>query len=444
MNSDSIINTNNSDTIINSNTLIPFVLSFVILFGILILWLILYYSPIDQEKFRDTVTKIMDYNPNVPTINLVKKTHEKNIIQRIMEGTTSSRVLFKINKTKDDNYTINVPNYSDYNFAGKGLVIAAAGNRYRYLTGLYANLYTIRKYHKSNIPIEIFYVGSKEEFSYSLKKLFLDLGNITVYNLLDRINTNCNEDELRGYQTKPLAVLCSSFEEVILVDADALCFIDPQYLFMSEGYENTGMLLFKDYVDCMSFISRDFMETIGIGVDRYCDYTNDYEIDSSCVVMNKKTCWEALYTICIINVKSDSYHKSKNVLGDKDVFLISAMFLGISPHISVPAPKVMITDTNKVIIGHLQSTVFNGQEIFTHYNNQKLMLGDIDVSDYSYAEVKNPKSGQYQTYSTPLTEKILESFKHAKEAMAILDPHIPRYLKDKVKSENGISHGLIP
>jgi hypothetical protein len=339
---------------------------------------------------------------------------------------------------------VNVPNYNDFNFAGKGLVIAAAGNRYRYLTGLYSNLYVIRKYHKSNIPIEIFYVGKSEEFSFGIKNLILALGNITIYNLMDRIDTISNEEELRGYQTKPLSVLCSSFEECIMLDADALCFIDPQYLFIAEGYERSGMLLFKDYVDCMSFISRDFIETIGIGVDRYCEYTNDFEIDSSCVVMNKSKCWEALYTICIINVKSDSYHKSKNVLGDKDTFLISSMFVEFKPFISQPSPRVMITDMNKIIVGHLQSTLFDNQEVFTHYNNQKIMLGDIDVTNFTYAEVKNPKSGQEQYYGLPLTDKILNSFKYAKDAMQILNPHIPSYLKEKVKSVDGVSHGLIP
>ena len=96
---------------------------------------------------------------------------------------------------------------------------------------------------------------------------------LTIKDIMDRIDTTSDEAELRGYQTKPLAVVCSSFEEVVLLDADALCFVDPQYLFLAQGYENSGMLLFKDYVDCMSFISRDFIETIGIGVDTYCDYT---------------------------------------------------------------------------------------------------------------------------------------------------------------------------
>ena len=36
------------------------------------------------------------------------------------------------------------------------------------------------------------------------------------------------------------------YDEAILLDADALCFIDPQFLFVAEGYQASGMLLFKD------------------------------------------------------------------------------------------------------------------------------------------------------------------------------------------------------
>ncbi len=408
---------------------------------VILIALILCHIP-TNEKFSDTVTKLMENVPDVPTIKLVEKAPKKNILQKIL-GRVDTRIPFNIITTENNDYSLTVPNYKDFNFAGKGLVIAAAGNRYRYLTGLYSNLYAIRKYHKSNIPIEIFYVGKSEEFSTQIKNLILSLGNITIYNLLDRIDTTSDESELRGYQTKPLSVLCSSFEECILLDADALCFIDPQYLFLAQGYEDKGMLLFKDYVDCMSFISRDFIETIGIGVDRYCEYTNDFEIDSSCVLMNKSKCWDALYTICIINVKSDSYHKSKNVLGDKDVWLLSSMFVGFEPHISIPAPKVMVSDQNKLIIGHLQSTIFDQKEVFTHLNNQKIDLLSVDVTNFTYAEVKNPKSGEEVNYGLPLTEKILESFKYAKEGMLLLNPHIPLYLKEKVEFVNGVSKGLI-
>lgn len=423
---------------------VPIKFAVVLILCVVILWAILYSK---NEQFKNTITKFMDDIPDVPTIKLIDKNTGKNIIQKILGNVNNARISFKISHENSE-YSVIVPSYNDYNFAGKGLVIAASGNKYRYLTGLYSNLYVIRKFHKSNIPIEIFYIGKSEEFKGSIKNMILELGNIKIYNLKDRIDTNCTEDELRGYQTKPLAALCSSFQEIIIMDADALCFIDPYYFFMAEGYENFGMILFKDYVDCMSFISRDFMETIGIGVNKYCEYTNDYEIDSSCVVMNKEKYWDALFTTCIINVKSDSYHKSKNVLGDKDTWVLAAMFLGLTPYISRPPPNTIITNDSKVLVGHFQSTIFtsnnDSEEIFTHYNNQKIDLLTVDLTGWTYAEIKNPKSGTIYAYGNELPEKVIETFKHAKKALNLLYPHIPDNLKTMVSVDGVSKNGFIP
>ncbi len=428
----------NSETKNPFDFYIPYIIAASVVFGIIVFCLFLCTG----EKFTNLVTKIMENNPDVPTIELTEKTEKKNIFQKIMSSRIT-KIPFKINKTIENNYKLVLPNYDDFGFNGKGLVIAASSNKYRYLTGLYSNLYTIRKYHKSNIPIEIFYIGKSEQFSGKIKDLLLSLGNITIHNLLDKIDTNCTEEELRGYQTKPLAVLCSSFEEIILLDADALCFIDPIYFFLAEGYDSNGMILFKDYVNCTSFISKDFMETIGIGTQKYCNYTDDYEIDSSCVIINKRKYWSALYTICIVNVKSESYHASKNVLGDKDTWLIGSMFVGMNPYISKPAPNVIVTGDNKLIVGHLQSSMFKNKEIFTHYNNQKVDLLTAELETWTYAEVKNPKSGEIVNNTLPLSEKIIESFKYAKQAMKILEPVIPSNILH-IKSVNGVSKGLIP
>lgn len=416
----------------------------VILFMVL---LIVYYLYPVVDSFSDTTTKIMENVPDVPTIKLIEKNSPKSIFQKIMSESNTKKIPFEIN-TSVFNYSVVVPNYENYNFAGKGLAIAASGDRYRYVTGLFTNLYVIRKYHKSNIPIEIFYVGESEKFTPEIEKLILSLGNIKIINILDRITTNLSEIELKGYQTKPLAAVCSSFEEVVVMDADALCFVDPHYLFFAEGYIENNMVLFKDYVDCLSFVSKDFMETIGIGTKKYCDYTHNYEIDSSCVILNKKIYWDALFTICVINIKSDSYHKSKNVLGDKDTWLIGSMFLGLSPFITRPAPYVFIDNNDKVVVGHLQSSNFvdgdETKEIFTHYNNQKIIIGEANIEGFTYNEVKNPTNGElnYDGYNIP--DRILECFKVGKEASKILEPLIPMKLKMGVKSVNGVSKGLIP
>lgn len=404
------------------------------------------YRKLSNDKFDNIVTSVMSNVDNVPTIKLIEKSNSKNIFQKLLSP-TEYKIDFNVTMNTND-YTTVVPYYSDYNFGGKGLVIAAAGNRYRYVTGLYTNLYTIRKYHKSDIPVEIFYVGEQEKFPKNIEKLLLDLGSVKIIDLMSRINTNLNEEELRGYQTKPLSAICSSFSEVIVMDADALCFMDPYYLFKASGYDSNGMILFKDYVDCLSFISKDFIETIEIGTEKYCNYTGNFEIDSSCVVVNKERYWETLFIISIINVKSDKYHKSKNVLGDKDTWLIGSMFMNMNPYISYPSPYVLIDNNNKLVIGHLQSTEFSDggmtKEMFTHYNNQKVLVNKVNLTNWKYAAIKNPKNGQEIKDGIELPKKILDCFNIGKDGMNILEKYIPKSLSNGVVSQNGVSKGLIP
>ena len=417
---------------------IPLTISIVVILGIIGIWLLVYQCR--PEPFIST-PKLVDI-PNSPSIKIQGKGPTRNILERFL----NTKVSFNVKKS-GGNYTIDVSSYKDYNFSGKGLVVAASGNRYRYLTGLYSNLYVIRKLLESDIPVEVFYVGKSERFSPKVKKLLEDLGNVTVVNLLDRIDTNSKESELRGYQTKPLAALCSSFEEVILMDADALSFVNPSSFFNVEGYARQGMVLFRDYVDCMNFISKDFIEDIGIGTERYCEKTRGYEIDSSCVIMNKQKCWDALYTICIINVKSDAYYRyKKNVLGDKDTWLIGSMFAGIDPFISRPRPGLLITASGEQLLGHLQQTIFpeRAGAVPLYYNNQMVDMATADVTDWTYREVKNPERTSNVRPGVPITVSMKRSFDYAKEAMKELGPVIPKNLKNKLNSVNGVSAGFIP
>lgn len=420
---------------------IPVVICAVIIFAIICIWLLVYQCK--PEPYVNTITRILENNPDVPTIEISEKGPQKNILQKILDP-TPYKIPFIIHST-NGSYNIEIPSYEDYNFAGKGLVIAASGNKYRYITGLYTNLYVIRNIYNSNIPVEVFYVGKSEKFPSNVASLLESLGNVTLINLMDRIDTNVKESELRGYQTKPLACLCSSFEEMILMDADALSFIDPYHLFDIFGYTQ-GMVLFRDYVDCMNFISQEFMDTIGIGAENYCRKTEGYEIDSSCIVLDKQKCWEALYTICIINVKSDAYYKNKkNVLGDKDTWLIGSLFVGLEPYISKPRPAVVITNQGKQILGHLQSTEFSSSmTVPIYYNNQMVDLITADVSDWTFKVVKNPRITNGVPGEIPFTPNMINSFNGAKKAMDKLLPVLPTYLRKQVKSINGVTPGFIP
>ena len=379
---------------------------------------------------------------DVDLVLIEEKPKSINAVDKLVGKHNNSKIDFYVKK-HDGSFNVNIPSYENYSFSGKGLVIAANGIKYRYVTGVYMNIYVIRNLYNSDIPIEIFYVGEDEQFNEQMKNKLLSLGNIKIINLMDRLNTNVSEKRLIGYRTKPLSVIASSFEEIILMDADALSFIDPFYFFDLEGYIKNGMVLFKDYVSCLKYIDKDFINNIGIGSNTYCKKTGGFEIDSSCVVVNKEKAWEALYAICIINVESDSYYNKnkKNVLGDKDTWLIGSMFVDFNPYVSETDPGILLSYEKtgmKMIWGHLQSQKINNFEmeynetnernIPLYYNNQAIDLINFEgMEKWGYLEGGIKDFKMLESWNKPyieITNKMKKTFEIASIALNNILPII--------------------
>lgn len=403
-------------------------------------------------------THVIDnvFNPNKyveADTNLViveNKPNKKTVFDKLYGKYNINKIQLFIKKD-NKNFKLEIPSYEDYNFDGRGIVIAASGNRYRYVTGLYMNIYVIRKVFHSNIPIEVMYVGDSEKFNTKVYEKLKELENVKIIDLTTRLDTNVKENYLKGYRTKPLAVIASSFKEVILFDADALVFIDPYKLFETNGYIKHGMVLFKDYVECLNFINKKFIDNVGIGSKKYCNKTHGYEIDSSCVIVNKKKAWEALFTICIINIESDSYYghpsNGNNVLGDKDTWLIGSIFVGFDPYIVNTDPGILVIDEEKrnprsskavkaqptdvsMVLGHVQFQNTKDFQIYTnekvsvipiYYNNQAIDLTQFDgMEEWGYVEgnIKNPYMFKQWNYNYKnLTPNMINAFNGAHDAI---------------------------
>ncbi|EMG47753.1 MNN15 putative alpha-1 [Candida maltosa Xu316] len=77
-----------------------------------------------------------------------------------------------------------------------------------------------------------------------------------------------------GYSNKILAMLYSSFEEIILLDADVVPLVPPQEFFDSKEYQSTGAYFFQDRSlrDHNDFIETNFFSTLFP--------TNEHSIDT--------------------------------------------------------------------------------------------------------------------------------------------------------------------
>ena len=122
----------------------------------------------------------------------------------------------------------------------QGVVSTAGGS---YLVLFMTSLRMLRK-TGSTLPVEVFLANSDEYEPYICDHVLPTL-NARCLILSDFLK----EDTIKidHYQYKVFAILFSSFEEVLFLDADSFPVHDPQALFDSEPFASTGMVLWPDF-----------------------------------------------------------------------------------------------------------------------------------------------------------------------------------------------------
>lgn len=120
----------------------------------------------------------------------------------------------------------------------KELLLALGG--FKYFTCAYILIYMIKE-SGCKLPIEVGYYNN--ELSNEMKLSLENLG-ATCNNIADYINWIPKE-----FLMKPLAIMYSSFREVLFLDADNNCLKDPTYLFSDPNYLIHGSLFWPDYWD---------------------------------------------------------------------------------------------------------------------------------------------------------------------------------------------------
>lgn len=124
-------------------------------------------------------------------------------------------------------------------FAQEGIVVAACDKYMNYLLPSIAHL---RENLKCTLPIEVWHSGN-EISAISMQRL-ANLGNITFRDIAKELNVH--PTKYQGWHIKPWIIYLSSFDEVILMDADAYFYEDPSILFFQPGYIQTGAFFFRD------------------------------------------------------------------------------------------------------------------------------------------------------------------------------------------------------
>ncbi len=126
----------------------------------------------------------------------------------------------------------------------RGIVIPVGVGQVRYAAHLIGNL---RHILGSQLPIQIVYAG-EEDLPAKYRDVLVSLGtNIETMDILQVFDDTTLRLRESGWAIKPFAVLATKFEQVILMDADAVFMQKPEVILDEHsGYLSTGALFFHD------------------------------------------------------------------------------------------------------------------------------------------------------------------------------------------------------
>lgn len=122
----------------------------------------------------------------------------------------------------------------------KGIVICS-GESGDIFIELLAMIIQIRTKLQSHIPISVAHCHELTEIS---KLRLLNISHVNVVNLCDYSVRDNNK--LKGFFCKPMALIRSPFKHTILADTDVIWFAKPERLFDAPAFISTGALYFRD------------------------------------------------------------------------------------------------------------------------------------------------------------------------------------------------------
>ena len=254
-----------------------------------------------------------------------------------------------------------IPEYPNQ-YRGRGIIICGGG--VRYLTNAWVCINMLR-WLGCRLPVQLWHLGPRE-LDGRMKALLVPLGVECV----DAFSVRQKHPvrKLGGWELKPYAILHSAFEEVLLLDADNVPVVNPEYLFQTPQYQATGAIFWPDYG----------REPRAQPVWRSCRLRRpkEPEFESGQILVDKKRCWKALRLSLWFNENSDFYYRYLH--GDKETFHLAFRKLKKS--------YALVKQPIYSLRGTMCQHDFEGNRVFQHRNMDKwnLLLTNKPVPGFRY------------------------------------------------------------
>ena len=206
-------------------------------------------------------------------------------------------------------------------YSGRGVVMAA-GDRDAVIRAR-TNIRFLRSYN-CTLPVEIFHFST--ELSAPDKQLLEDLSKLEVDGKKDmKVTVRVVEGiskgtEWKAFQIKGAAIQQSSFDEILYLDTDSYLLRNPESLFSSQHWRDTGLLLWPDYTK--SHPTNPLWRLLG----QPC--RNEYEGESGQIAISRTRHREVLWLVEYFALHHEEFYGFMG--GDRDSFRAAALLLGRS------------------------------------------------------------------------------------------------------------------
>ena len=241
-------------------------------------------------------------------------------------------------------------------YSGKGIVICAGGPE------LFANAWVcvnMLRHLGCQLPIQIWHLGP-QEVDERMKTLVNGLGVDCVDAL--EMRRHHPTRRLGGWELKPYSIIHSPFKEVLFLDADNVPVLNPEFLFESPQFQETGAIFWPDFGHLKPDAS--IWKLCGIA------YRDEPEWETGQIVIDKERRWRTLSLAMWYNEHSDFFYH--HILGDKETFHMA--FRKLESPVAMPERPV------SALRGVLCQHDFNGRRIFQHRSSRKWKLYEENVS----------------------------------------------------------------
>ncbi len=256
-----------------------------------------------------------------------------------------------------------IPSYPG-GYAGRGIVICAGG--VRYFPGAWVCIQMLRRLG-CTLPIQLWHLG-EDEMDEGMKSIVAPLNVETIDAAAMRLKRPARI--LGGWELKPYALLHSPFQAVLLLDADNVPVVNPEFLFETSQYRETGAIFWPDY----GRLEKTEVIWDSCGLPR----PEGPEFESGQIVLDKMRCWRALRLCLWFNENSDFYYQYLH--GDKETFHLAFRKLN--------QPFSLVDQPIHSLAGTMCQHDFEGHRLFQHRNTDKwnLFLRNQSVDDFWFEE----------------------------------------------------------